>query len=113
VRNQPLEKFLTLTPQGFKTQFVGSAILRAKWNGFIRNVCVAMGNSGEKAFIPLLEKKLEEPEPLIRGHAVWAYSRLCGKAGSEALKSLQGKERDYFVLEEIEAANRREFFSSS
>ncbi len=104
VRNQPLEKFISITPQEFKTQFSGSAILRAKWKGFIRNVCVAMGNSGEKSFIPLLEDKLSEPEPLIRGHAVWAYVRLLGNEARKRLQKLKQSESDPFVLEEIQSA---------
>ena len=42
----------------------------------LRNVCVAMGNSGQASFIPLLETLVDDEEPLIREHAAWALTRL-------------------------------------
>jgi epoxyqueuosine reductase len=65
-----------LTPQAFKARFRGTPLERTKRRGVLRNVCVAMGNSGNAAFVPLLETLLEDEEPLIREHAAWALDRL-------------------------------------
>lgn len=102
IKNQPLEKLLAIGPTEFKRRFRDSAISRAKWKGFQRNILVAMGNSGNRKFVPWIKEKLTEPEPLIRGHAVWAYHQLLGKAAAPVLKKMLAEERDGFVREEIQ-----------
>jgi epoxyqueuosine reductase len=71
-----LADLVQLTPAGFKQRFRGTALERTKRRGLLRNVCVAMGNSGQKGFIPLLETLLDDEEPLVREHAAWALARL-------------------------------------
>ena len=46
---------------------------------------IAVGNSGDPALIPLAEARLADPEPLIRGAAVWAVKRLVAKERADAL----------------------------
>jgi epoxyqueuosine reductase len=65
-----------LTPAAFKQRFRGTALERTKRRGLLRNVCVAMGNSGQTDFIPLLETLLDDEETLVREHAAWALARL-------------------------------------
>jgi epoxyqueuosine reductase len=65
-----------MTHQEFRARFRGSAIERSKRRGLLRNVCVAMGNSGNRAFIPLLESLLDDEETLVREHAAWALAQL-------------------------------------
>ncbi len=72
----PLEELAQLTPQAFKARFRRTPLERTKRRGVLRNVCVAMGNSGKAAFIPLLETLADDEEPLIREHAAWALARL-------------------------------------
>jgi epoxyqueuosine reductase len=60
----------------FKAWFRHTPLERTKRRGVLRNVCVAMGNSGNTAFIPLLETLTDDEEALIREHAAWALSRL-------------------------------------
>jgi len=76
ILQQPLRAWLALDEASFKSQFHGSPILRAKRRGFLRNVCVALGNIGTKDDLPALEKALDDPEPLVREHASWAIRRL-------------------------------------
>jgi epoxyqueuosine reductase len=76
----PLEELARLTPAEFKQRFRGTALERTKHRGLLRNVCVAMGNSGNTAFIPLLEHLQHDTEELIREHATWALARLRGAA---------------------------------
>jgi epoxyqueuosine reductase len=65
-----------LTPQAFKARFRNTPLERSKRRGVLRNVCIAMGNSGNAAFIPLLEALADDEEALIREHAAWALARL-------------------------------------
>lgn len=67
---------LALSPQDFNRQFKRSPIKRAKRRGYLRNVSVALGNSGNVKAIPALEKALTDPEPLVRKHAYWAIKAL-------------------------------------
>ena len=53
-------------------------MLRTKRRGLLRNVCVAMGNSGYTEFMPLLEVLLDDEEALVREHAAWALAQLRG-----------------------------------
>lgn len=82
----------------------GSPIKRTKRRGLLRNVCVALGNAGDRAAVPALARTLaEEPEPLVRGHAAWALGVLGGEGAREALEGARG-DADAFVREEVEAA---------
>ena len=71
-----LAELAQLTPQAFKAWFRHTPLERTKRRGVLRNVCVAMGNSGNTAFIPLLETLADDEEALIREHAAWALTRL-------------------------------------
>jgi len=104
VRAQPLESFLGMDEAAFKRRFAGSAILRAKRRGFLRNVCVAIGNSGRLDLAEKLLPLLEDSEALVRSHAVWAYGRLLGEAALTVLSKREAQEKDPTVLEEISAA---------
>lgn len=67
---------LSLDDSTFKKQFSGSPILRTKRRGLLRNVCVALGNTGDKTALPALEKALGDAEPLIAEHASWAMAEI-------------------------------------
>jgi epoxyqueuosine reductase len=80
-----LLELLTLDEPGFKTRFAGTPILRAKRRGFLRNVCVALGNVGDERALPALHRAASDPEPLIAEHAAWAKEQIEArkKAGME------------------------------
>ena len=46
---------------------------------FLRNVLIAVGNSGDETLAALAEARLSDRDPLVRGAAVWAVRRLCQK----------------------------------
>jgi epoxyqueuosine reductase len=71
-----LRDFLSLDEEGFRKLFRGSPIKRIKRRGFLRNVCVALGNTGTEADVPALQCAAEDPEPLIAEHARWALNRI-------------------------------------
>ena len=78
----PLEALARMSEDEFRETFRGSPVKRAKYRGLLRNVAVAMGNSGLAKFRPALEKLAQHPDPVVQEHAVWALRRL-GKAESE------------------------------
>jgi epoxyqueuosine reductase len=71
-----LVELLGLDEAGFKRKFAGTPILRTRRRGFLRNVCVALGNVGDQNHVPALEKAAHDPEPLIQEHATWALERI-------------------------------------
>ena len=73
---QNLVSELSLTPQDFNKKFKDNPVKRAKRRGYLRNVAVALGNTGDEAAIPALEKALEDVEPLVREHAKWALDKI-------------------------------------
>lgn len=80
----PLEQLARITEDEFRSMFRHSAIRRAKYRGFLRNVCVAMGNSGDPKFTPELRRLAAHPDPLVSEHAHWALNqsgRARGPAG--------------------------------
>lgn len=71
-----LGDLITLDDAGFRTLFRKTAAKRIGRDRFLRNVLIAIGNSGERALIPAVSEKLRDPSPLVRGAAVWALSQL-------------------------------------
>jgi epoxyqueuosine reductase len=71
-----LRDYLGLTDEEFNTLFRHSPIKRIKHRGFLRNVCVALGNVGNADDLPALGKAACDPEALIAEHAAWAIGRI-------------------------------------
>jgi epoxyqueuosine reductase len=67
-----LVELLSLDDAGFKKRFANTPMLRTKRRGFLRNVCVALGNVGNRSALPALERASSDSEPLIAEHARWA-----------------------------------------
>ena len=87
LREPDLIELLKLDDAGFKSRFKGSPILRTKRRGFLRNVCVALGNVGDESALPALEKAAHDAEPLIAEHARWAMEQIAARRlNSEATK---------------------------
>jgi epoxyqueuosine reductase len=71
-----LRDYLALDEAQFRVLFRRSPIKRIKRRGFLRNVCVALGNVGDCADLPALRRAASDPEPLIAEHANWAIGRI-------------------------------------
>ena len=71
-----LAELAQMSREDFRQRFRDTPLERSKRRGLLRNVCVAMGNSRQPAFIPLLESLLDDEEMLVREHAAWALARL-------------------------------------
>jgi epoxyqueuosine reductase len=80
ILRKPPREFLTLDNAQFKSLFRNSPILRAKRRGFLRNVCVALGNVGTTNDLPALHQAAQDSEPLIREHAAWAINQITTRA---------------------------------
>jgi len=101
--NPGLRSFAGLGPDEFGARFRGSPIKRTKRKGFLRNVLIAMGNSGDADLVPAVEEYLADEEPLVRAHAAWALWKLEGEASRDRLLDRLKLEDDPIVLEEIDA----------
>lgn len=71
-----LRDFLSLDEAQFREMFRGSPIRRIKRRGFLRNVCVALGNVGTRDDLAALTVATNDPEPLIAEHAAWAIAQI-------------------------------------
>ena len=93
--NPPLEELARISEEQFRKLFRGSPIQRARYRGFLRNVCVAMGNSGDLKFLPELERLAAHPDELIREHAAWALERLrSAESGEEVVTEVAERESE-------------------
>jgi len=101
-----LTGLLQLDTEAFRQRFRKSPVRRTGRGGLLRNVCIAMGNSGDTGFVPALAGALTDTEALIRGHAAWALGQLASRANyrqiGAALEQTKQHENDMNVLEEIE-----------
>jgi epoxyqueuosine reductase len=74
--NPSLLPLLRITKEEFESRFARSPILRATRDGFVRNVAVALGNSGAVEAVPALQDALKDTSLLVREHAEWALSQI-------------------------------------
>lgn len=74
----PLDKLASIEEREFREMFRGSPVRRTRYRGFLRNVIVAMGNSGRDRFRTILERLSQNDDTLVREHAEWALGRLKG-----------------------------------
>jgi epoxyqueuosine reductase len=73
-----LARMAAITEAEFREMFRSTPVSRAKYTGFLRNVAVAMGNSGLAKFREPLKKLAAFEDPLVAEHARWALQRLFG-----------------------------------
>ncbi len=71
-----LDALAALDDAGFREIFSGSPVKRIGRDRFIRNVCIAIGNSGAPALVESLIPLLDDPSPDVRGAAIWALAQL-------------------------------------
>ena len=96
-----LIEMMSMSREAFLDATRKSAIRRARYPGFLRNVAVALGNSGDpKAIAPLVDALAHE-EPLVRGHAAWALAHLGDPRTQSNLETRLAVEEDEAVSEEI------------
>src|SRR5207302_7224885 len=84
LRAPVLADLARLDDAAFRARFTKSPVKRIGRDRFIRNVLIAIGNSGEAALAEVAERLLEDKNPLVRGAAVWALSQLLERTQFEA-----------------------------
>ncbi len=103
-----LASLLRHDEDGFRQRFRKSPVRRTRRRGLLRNVCIAMGNSGQTGFIDDLVQVLGDNESLIRGHAAWALGQLTREQNMDVIIQLLSDclatESNNDVLEEIYAS---------
>ena len=80
-----LSELARLDDRRFRALFAGSPIKRIGVSRFLRNVLIAIGNSGDETLAPLAEARLGDSDGLVRGAAVWAVRRLLPQEKSDRL----------------------------
>jgi epoxyqueuosine reductase len=71
-----LEYLGSLTVEQWRELFRGSPMKRTKYQGFLRNVSIAMGNSGDPKHLPRLRGLAASEDPVISEHAQWAIRQI-------------------------------------
>ena len=93
---------LDLSPEQFKQRYADSPVLRAKRKGYLRNVCMALGNRGDRSATERLARVLsEDAESLVRASAAWALACVGGQSARLMLGKGLSTEMDEMVREEI------------
>ena len=103
LRSPRLADLVRLDDTKFRALFSKSPIKRTGRDRFIRNVLIAIGNSGDAKLAAEAERLLDDASPLVRGAAVWALSRLLPRTALSAL-SQRYSDSDAAVREEWTAA---------
>ena len=96
----PLAELAGLDDAAFRRRFAGSPIKRIGRDRFLRNVLIALGNSGKRDLAPIAERRLRDAAPLVRGAAVWALSELDRDAAIAMRADSIEREIDQGVREE-------------
>lgn len=99
-----LIEWIELDRDAFNQTFRRSPAKRPKRRGLLRNVAVALGNSGDRRAVPSLIRALGDEEALVRGHAAWGLAQLGGEQARAALQARLTVEEEAEVCQEIEWA---------
>ena len=97
-----LSDLAALDDAAFRKMFSGSPVKRTGRDRFVRNVLIAIGNSGDALLAPSAEARLNDASPLVRAMAVWALGRL-------AVKSRFAQLRTQYLAREADADVQREW----
>src|SRR6516164_8023850 len=99
-----------LDDAAFRRLFAGTVIKRTGRDRFVRNVLTAIGNSdpGDADLVAAAQRRLDDPSPLVRAAAAWAFSRLAPTAQYQAERTRRlSREDDLLVRAEWERVGPR------
>jgi len=100
LRAPHLADLARLDDAAFRKLFAKSPIKRTGRDRFVRNVLIAIGNSGDASLADAAERLLGDPSPLVRGAAIWALAQLDRARAIELADTHRAQEKDSTVLEE-------------
>ncbi len=95
-----LAELAALDDAAFRALFAGTPVKRTGRDRFVRNVMIAIGNSGAERFVATCRERVSDASPLVRGAAAWALARLDGGAAWELAESALVSEVDADVRAE-------------
>ena len=104
LRAPALAELARLDDAAFRALFAKSPVKRVGRDRFVRNVLIAIGNSGDVAFAGAAERLLEDASPLVRGAAVWALRQLDPERLRALAHAYRGRETDANVQDEWRVA---------
>jgi epoxyqueuosine reductase len=81
--NPELIHELSLSPAEFNWKFKDSPVLRSKRRGYLRNVAVGLGNSGDPAAEQALLLATQSDEPMVQEHAAWALKNIKKRSSNQ------------------------------
>ncbi len=76
LENVDLIELLGLSEEAFRRRFRGTALMRTKRRGLLRNTALVLGNTGDVNALPALRRALDDAEPLVREAARWAIEQI-------------------------------------
>ena len=85
LRSPLLAELAKLDDMGFRSLFSKSPVKRIGRDRFVRNVLIAIGNSGDSALTAIARPLTDDPSPLVRAMAVWALAKLLPSGEFRAL----------------------------
>ncbi len=88
----PLKDLARLDEAAFRARFAGTPIKRTGRDRFLRNVLIAIGNSDTPALADEAARCLTDPDPTVRGAAIWACGRLLPAADLARLFDAHGRD---------------------
>jgi epoxyqueuosine reductase len=104
LRAPSLVELAGLDDAAFRALFARNPVKRIGLARFLRNVAIGLGNSGERAAVPALQRLLAHEAPVVRGAAVWALAQLLPQADfREQARQCMATETDQDVLGEWQA----------
>jgi epoxyqueuosine reductase len=71
-----LIELLGMSDVEFRRRFRGTALMRAKRRGLLRNAALVLGNNGDERALPALRRALGDPDPLVHEAARWAVGEI-------------------------------------
>jgi epoxyqueuosine reductase len=106
LRAPRLADLARLDEAGFRALFAKNPVKRIGRARFVRNVLIAIGNSGDAALANEAERLLDDPSPLVRGAAIWALGRLDRTRFKRNAAERRAAETEPDVAAEWDAAER-------
>ena len=100
LKGPDLDELAALDDAAFRDVFSGSPVKRSGRDRFVRNVCIAIGNSDSPRLVPRLLPLLDDASPLVRGAAIWALARLDPARFAAEKATRYGDEPDVSVAAE-------------
>lgn len=101
-----LAELAALDDAGFRQVFTASPVKRIGRERFVRNVLIAIGNSGDPSLLKIVRERLSDPASLVRGAAVWALGRLARAEAILLSVQAQATETDPQVLQEWQSIEK-------